>query len=140
MDQLRHLLYNTPTTPHPWDPSRHRQTKSSATTSTSDTSEPTVVADGTATPPEAVKRPTLAALQSSQPSSDHTPSASGSAKSSPRSFSSNMFSSHAQRYIASELRVSPNRGHPNICKLLDFFEDREFYYSEFLLTLSLDPT
>lgn len=26
-----------------------------------------------------------------------------------------------------------NRGHPNICKMLDFFEDREFYYRECLL-------
>jgi hypothetical protein len=24
-----------------------------------------------------------------------------------------------------------NRGHPNVCKMLDFFEDREFYYREF---------
>ncbi|BEJ17094.1 hypothetical protein CspHIS471_0604950 [Cutaneotrichosporon sp. HIS471] len=32
------------------------------------------------------------------------------------------------RYISSELKHGPERGHPNVCKLLDFFEDREFYY------------
>jgi hypothetical protein len=85
---------------------------------------------GASTPPDGGKRPTISAIQSSRlstnPSASTTPE---SSRSSPRSFSSNMFTSHAQRYIASELRVSPNRGHPNICKLLDFFEDREFYYS-----------
>lgn len=33
-----------------------------------------------------------------------------------------------RRFISSEIKHSPERGHPNICKLLDFFEDREFYY------------
>ncbi|WVO15767.1 hypothetical protein L204_103429 [Cryptococcus depauperatus] len=33
-----------------------------------------------------------------------------------------------QKYIAEEIKSSPQRGHPNICKLLDFFEDKEFYY------------
>lgn len=32
------------------------------------------------------------------------------------------------RYISGELKHAPERGHPNVCKLLDFFEDREFYY------------
>ncbi|CAK9784352.1 kinase-like protein [Cutaneotrichosporon oleaginosum] len=32
------------------------------------------------------------------------------------------------RYISSEIKHAPERGHPNVCKLLDFFEDREFYY------------
>jgi len=36
--------------------------------------------------------------------------------------------SPTQKYIASEIKYCPERGHPNICKLLDFFEDREFYY------------
>lgn len=28
------------------------------------------------------------------------------------------------------LEVIESRGHPAICKMLDFFEDREFYYSK----------
>ncbi|KAI9631924.1 uncharacterized protein MKK02DRAFT_21008 [Dioszegia hungarica] len=104
MDQLRHLLYNAPAKPHPWDPSRARPA-------------PIHTGDGTITPPDGVKRPSLALLQHARIS----------ARLVDRSYSSNMFSSNAQR-IASELRSSPARGHPNICKLLDFFEDREFYY------------
>lgn len=37
-------------------------------------------------------------------------------------------SNPTQRYISGEMKQSPERGHPNVCKLLDFFEDREFYY------------
>ncbi|OWZ63057.1 hypothetical protein AYX15_04874 [Cryptococcus neoformans] len=33
-----------------------------------------------------------------------------------------------QKHIAEEIKSSPQRGHPNICKLVDFFEDKEFYY------------
>ncbi|WVQ72877.1 hypothetical protein IAR50_002438 [Cryptococcus sp. DSM 104548] len=36
--------------------------------------------------------------------------------------------STVQRHITEEIKTSPERGHPNICKLVDFFEDREFYY------------
>ena len=36
----------------------------------------------------------------------------------------------ALKVIASEIKHSPERGHPNIAKLLDFFEDKEFYYCE----------
>jgi protein-serine/threonine kinase len=43
--------------------------------------------------------------------------------------STGLFST-TQKYIQGELKISPERGHPNICQLLDFFEDREFYYSE----------
>lgn len=41
---------------------------------------------------------------------------------------SNAYTSPTQRYLEVEIKHSPERGHPNICKLLDFFEDREFYY------------
>ncbi|KAK4684619.1 hypothetical protein P7C73_g5553, partial [Tremellales sp. Uapishka_1] len=34
----------------------------------------------------------------------------------------------AQKHLALEVRHAAERGHPNICKLLDFFEDKEFYY------------
>ncbi|ODN95767.1 CAMK/CAMKL/PASK protein kinase [Cryptococcus wingfieldii CBS 7118] len=36
--------------------------------------------------------------------------------------------STVQKHITDEIKTSPRRGHPNICKLVDFFEDREFYY------------
>lgn len=96
MDQLRHLLYNPPRRPHPWDPSRAR-------------------------PGTPVKQDSLETAPSTpipdSPKSDSSGSVIG------------MFSP-TQKYIASEIRHSPERGHPNICKLLDFFEDREFYYRE----------
>lgn len=61
-------------------------------------------------------------------SAPNTPDSAHSSPSSERS-SSGLFSP-TQKYIAAEIRYSPERGHPNICKLLDFFEDREFYYRE----------
>lgn len=36
-----------------------------------------------------------------------------------------------QNHIAEEIKSSPQRGHPNICKLVDFFEDKEFYYRKY---------
>ncbi|WVO19197.1 uncharacterized protein IAS62_000475 [Cryptococcus decagattii] len=48
---------------------------------------------------------------------------------SPRSGSENgRLYSAIQKHIAEEIKSSPQRGHPNICKLVDFFEDKEFYY------------
>lgn len=84
MDQVRHLIYNPPKVPHPWDPFRGEVTKNE---------------DG---------------LDDSRAST-------------PRSESSqnNMTT---QKYISGEIKHAPERGHPNVCKLLDFFEDREFYY------------
>lgn len=56
-----------------------------------------------------------------------------------RSDASGGLFSPTQKYIASEIKHSPERGHPNICKLLDFFEDREFYYCLCIhLTLECD--
>lgn len=112
MDQLRHLLYNAPAKPHPWDPARSR------------TGQP-AIADGDstpvsapATPPPGSGRPTLTPLQRQ---SSNTPD-------SMRSGHSQSFVGSAAKYLQGELKISPDRGHPNICKLLDFFEDREFYY------------
>ncbi|ORY31408.1 hypothetical protein BCR39DRAFT_465781 [Naematelia encephala] len=98
MDQLRHLLYNTPIKPLPWDPSRPRPAPALP-----------IATPGTPT------RETASPI-----SAPNTPD-------SIRSDSSGMFAP-TQKYIASEIKHSPERGHPNICKLLDFFEDREFYY------------
>lgn len=33
------------------------------------------------------------------------------------------------RTLKAEAKEGKRTGHPNICKLLDFFEDKEFYYS-----------
>lgn len=100
MDQLRHLLYNPPLQPNPWDPMRART--ESAASSDLNSSQ--------------VKRDSLESLVNT-PDSPRSDSSAGGGMFSP-----------TQKYIASEIRHSPERGHPNICKLLDFFEDREFYY------------
>ncbi|ORX40193.1 hypothetical protein BD324DRAFT_648793 [Kockovaella imperatae] len=96
MDQLRHLLYNPPIRPHPWDPTRERKD-----------------------PPTPMRTPNPD-LDDSLP---NTPESPGS-----ESSSSFGVYSPAQRHIASEIKHLPERGHPNIAKLLDFFEDKEFYY------------
>ncbi|WRT67668.1 uncharacterized protein IL334_004640 [Kwoniella shivajii] len=100
MDQLRHLLYNKPNQPLPWDPSRARSEFSPAL-------------------------PTADSPSSQGSSTFKTPE-------------TNWDNAHSdkivdpfvstQNYIAAEIKTSPERGHPNIGKLLDFFEDREFYY------------
>ena len=96
MDQLRHLLYNTPKIPLPWDPARARPNACVPLARTESASAPNT--------PDSIR---------SSPASD-------------RSFAGLL--SPTQKYITAEIRYSPDRGHPNICKLLDFFEDREFYY------------
>lgn len=128
MDQLRHLLYHAPAKPHPWDPSRHRPGTEIGANENSNLDMTGEAKSSTA------KRPDLATVQAALPSPAPSPATPDWTKTAVRSYSS-LFSS-AQRYIASELRVSPDRGHPNICKLLDFFEDKEFYYSECKLKLS----
>ena len=102
MDQLRHLLYNPPLQPNPWDPMRKR----TESTASGDMNNGHVKSDS------------LESLANT-PDSPRSESSAGGGLFSP-----------AQKYIASEIRHSPERGHPNICKLLDFFEDREFYYCE----------
>lgn len=39
-----------------------------------------------------------------------------------------VLSASMEKNLSYELAMVLNRGHPNIVKLLDFFEDREFYY------------
>ena len=117
MDQLRHLLYHTPTKPQPWDPARPR------TSGAEYGNAPTQANDDTASrtttpPPSSPGRPVLTPLQRQ---SSNTPD-------SMRSGHSQSFVGSAAKYLQGELKISPERGHPNICKLLDFFEDREFYY------------
>jgi serine/threonine protein kinase len=55
-----------------------------------------------------------------------TPSSDVSRSTTPLSNASS--ASPTQRFLEVEIKHSPERGHPNICKLLDFFEDKEFYY------------
>lgn len=100
MDQLRHLMYNPPTKPHPWDPMRPRANGEPAITTA-------------ATPlPGTVPAP-FPGKQSSTDSKSSTDS---------------LDSASAKKDLAHELELVLHRGHPNIVKLLDFFEDREFYY------------
>lgn len=120
MDQLRHLLYHTPVVPLPWDPTRVDASSLShdpnGNTSSKTNSRPVT--------------PELGALSSKAFTEivHPIPRTPDSARSSPRSEQSGGAMSPAQKFIASEIKCSPERGHPNIAKLLDFFEDREFYY------------
>ncbi|KAK8858484.1 hypothetical protein IAR55_002711 [Kwoniella newhampshirensis] len=103
MDQLRHLLYHRPHKPLPWDPTRpHTSSR---------------------TPPLSNRG------DSTSRSAPNSPESGRSGRSSVQSNDSGfgLFNS-TQKYIAAEIKSSPERGHPNICKLLDFFEDKEFYY------------
>lgn len=111
MDQLRHLLYNPPAKPHPWDPTRFRPD------AVSEVGQNDRLSDAApATPPS--RHPSR--MQTSAPNTPVSETGSdGSA--------SSMFAP-TQKYIASEIKSAPQRGHPNIAKLLDFFEDREYYY------------
>ncbi|GMK57363.1 hypothetical protein CspeluHIS016_0401970 [Cutaneotrichosporon spelunceum] len=59
---------------------------------------------------------------------DSTPDQVDSSASASRSSTPASQANSTSRYISSELKHGPERGHPNVCKLLDFFEDREFYY------------
>jgi len=102
MDQLRHLMYNPPSKPHPWDPTRDRAD-----------GEPAI--NSTATPlPGSVPAPFPSKAKASSTDS--------------KSSSDSLDSATSRKDLAHELELVLNRGHPNIVKLLDFFEDREFYY------------
>nr|XP_019012638.1 CAMK/CAMKL/PASK protein kinase [Kwoniella pini CBS 10737]OCF51419.1 CAMK/CAMKL/PASK protein kinase [Kwoniella pini CBS 10737] len=100
MDQLRHLLYHKPNQPLPWDPARVR-------------------------PDASPSLPTADSPSSQSSASFRTPESNWSSAHSDKSADSFV---STQKYIAAEIKTSPERGHPNIGKLLDFFEDREFYY------------
>ena len=82
----------------------------------------------TALPWDPARARSEAPAQTLRNESYSAPTTPDSAHSSPVSDRSSGLFSPTQKYIASEIRYSPERGHPNICKLLDFFEDREFYY------------
>ncbi|WVR06255.1 hypothetical protein IAU60_003285 [Kwoniella sp. DSM 27419] len=103
MDQLRHLLYHKPNHMLPWDPSRPRAGETLLAPASPATSVRSDASNASANSPES-----------------HWASAQA-VKDSPSFVST-------QKYIAAEIKTSPERGHPNIGKLLDFFEDREFYY------------
>lgn len=90
MDQLRHLMYNPPAKPHPWDPARNDPKTSGSV-----------------------------AMSKRTKSSDSGSVSSGNDEA---------MSASMEKNLSYELEMVLNRGHPNIVKLLDFFEDREFYY------------
>lgn len=113
MDQIRHLIYHSPSKPHPWDPSRPRPD-----TARNDTAEGGTGQVGTSTDTVST------GASPSRNSGTGSPGSNGSMP-----LNSPALLSPTQKLIHSEIKVSPERGHPNICKLLDFFEDREFYYS-----------
>ena len=104
MDQLRHLMYNPPSKPHPWDPSRSN--------------------------PAADDTPTQDRIDQAEADTDQSAGfVRGSSGDSASSSSTDGVPSAAmEKNLSYELEMVLNRGHPNIVKLLDFFEDREFYY------------
>ncbi|WVQ96863.1 hypothetical protein IAU59_003970 [Kwoniella sp. CBS 9459] len=110
MDQLRHLLYHKPNHMLPWDPSRARTdtTNSSPAPSSPSTSVKSDRSD-------------------SGSASGISPEAHWASAQAEKNGHAPPFVS-TQKYIAAEIKTSPQRGHPNIGKLLDFFEDKEFYY------------
>jgi protein-serine/threonine kinase len=130
MDQLRNVPFKRPPQAYPWDPLRGQTQpsnvveedyfSSASTTATpnSDTGETTPTARTGAVPGSSVVilspeiRPLTEGNLSSLVGGDVNP-----------------LEWHAK--ISAE--TVKNRGHPNICKMLDFFEDREFYYRECLL-------
>jgi protein-serine/threonine kinase len=100
MDQLRHLMYNPPTKPHPWDPTR----------------------------PRANGAPALNTEATPLPGSVPAPFPGKRSSTDSKSSNDSLDSATPKKDLAHELELVLNRGHPNIVKLLDFFEDREFYY------------
>lgn len=113
MEQLRNVTYRRPKAPHPWDPLRV----------------------GHPDYEEQVRGDTP--LQTGQ----NTPTNQGASRTSVKSVSrqgglekENIMPSKPdpQDLSAWQAKLSKDnlrdRGHPNIVKMLDFFEDREFYY------------
>ncbi|KAL7424475.1 serine/threonine protein kinase [Cryptotrichosporon argae] len=124
MDQLRHLPYHAPTVPLPWDPSRPRPGPSPADHVRTPVTPSLQTSNLPPVPPQRLS-PLSRTTTPASPAQDE--SAPPGTPSSLRSDGSAGISA-AQRFLAAEMRHAPERGHPNICKLLDFFEDREFYY------------
>ncbi len=98
MDQLRNVRYKPPSRPQPWDPSRAQ------TPTATLKPDPTLALATTPTSP-------VKALGKDDGYSHPDLDADG-ASWNPR--------------LTSE--AIKDRGHPNVCKMLDFFEDKEFYY------------
>jgi protein-serine/threonine kinase len=117
MDQLRHLMYNPPAKPNPWDPTRRRNGQSNKVVATP------LPGSVPAPFPDPVAKGDIPAPPASKSSTD-----SKSSIGSRSSGDSSVPSSPSRKDLAHELEIVLNRGHPNIVKLLDFFEDREFYY------------
>lgn len=112
MDQLRHLMYNPPAIPYPWDPSRY---------------DPSTVKMATSTPIISDDKPEV-----NQSAGEPARGKSGDSVSS--TSTDGVLSASMEKNLSYELEMVLNRGHPNIVKLLDFFEDREFYYCKSMQT------
>ncbi len=106
MDQLRNVSYRPPPGLLPWDPLRPRPTADL------DTKCHSGMGDHTPTNVSPMESPTSVL---------DTPLAEKNA------------SDWTARMSFDSVKT---RGHPNVCKMLDFFEDREFYYRELLAGFS----
>ena len=127
MDQLRNVPFKRPPQAYPWDPLRGQSqpskiveddyfsSTSNTATPNSDTGETTPTARTGAMPGSSV----VILSPETQPLTEGNLSSLVGGDVNPLEW-------HAK--ISAE--TVKNRGHPNICKMLDFFEDREFYYRE----------
>jgi protein-serine/threonine kinase len=124
MDQLRNVPYKAPPQPYPWDPLRTESPKPSQ--------EPDYFSSGgaTETPNSGTGDTTPTVGTGILPGSSYIIAAPQTNALTEDNLSSltagdvNPLEWHAK--ISAE--TVKNRGHPNVCKMLDFFEDREFYY------------
>lgn len=114
MDQLRHLMYNPPSKPHPWDPSR-----ANPTASTTATNETSISVQGDTDQDHKAETSAEGLV---------APTRGKSGDSASSTSTDGVLSASMEKNLSYELEMVLNRGHPNIVKLLDFFEDREFYY------------
>lgn len=117
MEQLRNVTYRKPKAPHPWDPLRAGHPPYL------DGSVPEALETGQNTPTNG-DGPSRMSYKSM--SRDGQLEAAGNMTSGPPEL---------QDLSAWQAKLSydnlKDRGHPNIVKMLDFFEDREFYYRSY---------
>jgi protein-serine/threonine kinase len=128
MDQLRNVPYKAPSKPYPWDPLRLDSPLPTPEIDYFSSASATVTPDSD-TPDHGDTTPTTrtGALPGSASYDIPAPETHALTEGNLSSLTAgdvNPLEWHAK--ISAE--TVKNRGHPNVCKMLDFFEDREFYY------------
>ena len=113
MEQLRNVVYRRPKAPHPWDPLRagHPNYEEQVRADT-----PLQTGQNTPTGHSASRASVKSVAGHEDPQKENI---------APGKPDSQDLSAWQAKLTKDNLQ---NRGHPNIVKMLDFFEDREFYY------------